>query len=347
MLDLIEVPASAHRRLRASCLWAITVAGLALLCSLPVHADDIFRDKFISLGTSSSSGVYHLVGTGLCEAVNQERRTSLIRCIPYNTVGSEYNAKAVSYGELTMGITLPDIAHAEFSQKQSDDRHGADLRAVMSLHSKPVVMIVRRAANITDVSQLAGHSINLGNRGSGQRFVVDIIMKALGLTAASFSATTELHTVEMGKAFCEGKVDVIVESLGNWSPFYKKMIEECNGKIIAFPPKFIDQMLADYPLMSRLAIPGGLYAGYAEPMPSFGYRALLVTSTKVSDEAVRRFVASVMRGLPELKQSDPELKNLDPDKMFSEGIAIPLHPGVIHYLNNRQSGTAHDKSASR
>lgn len=341
-----RIEARARRRSLAFRLWGIVVAALALSGSLPAHAQDIFRDKFISLGTSSSSGVYHVVGTSLCEAVNQERASSLIRCVAYNTVGSEYNAKAVSYGELAMGITLPDIAHAEFHQKKAGE-HGADLRAVMSLHSKPVVMIVRRAANIADVTQLAGHSINLGNRGSGQRYVVDIIMKALGLTPASFSSTTELHTVEMGKAFCEGKVDIIVESLGNWSPFYKKMIEECQGKILTFPPKMIDRMLAEYPLMSRLAIPAGLYAGYADPVPTFGYRALLVTSVNVSEEAVRRFVASVMRGLPDLKQADPELRDLDADKMFREGISIPLHAGVVSYLNNRTSVTINDKSNLR
>lgn len=336
---------------------ASSVSACAMMCALAIvssisgvaaHADDqVFRDKFISLGTSSSSGIYHLVGSSLCDAVNQQRRTSLMRCVAYNTVGSEYNAEAVAYGELAMGITLPDIAFAEFNRKQSSDARGADLRAVMSLHSKPVVMIVRRTANITDVTQLAGHSINLGNRGSGQRFVVDIIMKALGLTAASFSATTELHTTQMGEAFCEGKIDVIVESLGNTSPFYKKMIEKCNGVIIPFPTEMIDKMLTDNPLMSRLSIPGGLYEGYAQAVPTFGYRALLVTSVKVSDEAVRRFVVSVTSELAELKKMDPVMDEIDLNKMFSDGIAIPLHPGVVQYLNNRKAASINAKSTTR
>ncbi|HEY8102305.1 MAG TPA: TAXI family TRAP transporter solute-binding subunit [Burkholderiaceae bacterium] len=348
MLDCIEVHAGENKHWLVSSLSAVVVSVMAMLTSVPVRADnDVFRDKFISLGTSSRSGIYHVVGTGLCNAVNQERRTSLMRCVAYNTVGSEYNAKAVTYGELSMGITLPDIAYAEFSQKQSDDARGADLRSVMSLHSKPVVMLARRAAKIADATQLAGHSINLGNRGSGQRFVVENIMKVLGLTAADFSATSELHTTKMGEAFCAGKIDVIVESLGNTSPFYKKMIEECDGTIVSFPPQMIDKMLAENPLMSRLSIPGGLYAGYPQPVPTFGYRALLVTSAKVSDEAVSRFVASIMHELPDLKKTDPVLNELDPDKMFTDGIVIPLHPGVIQYLNNQKAASAYAHSTSR
>lgn len=347
MLDCNKARASADQRSLRSTLLAIMISVLTILMCRPAFAADteVFRDKFISLGTSSRSGVYHVIGTGLCNAVNQERRTSLMRCIAYNTVGSEYNAEAVAYGELSMGITLPDIAYAEFTQKQSNDQRGAGLRAVMSLHSKPVVMLARRATKVTDATQLAGHSINLGNRGSGQRIVVENIMKVLGLTAADFSATTELHTTEMGEAFCAGKIDVIVESLGNTSPFYKKMIEECNGVIVTFPSQMIDKMLADNPLMSRLSIPAGLYAGYPQAVPTFGYRALLVTNAKVSDEAVRRFVESVMHGLPDLKKVDPALDELDPDKMLSDGIVIPLHPGVIKYLDNRKA--AHANSTSR
>jgi TRAP transporter TAXI family solute receptor len=342
MHDCSVARTSAHRRRVASSFFVAVINATALFASSLAHADDdIFRDKFISLGTSSRSGVYHVVGTGLCNAVNLERSTSLMRCVAYNTVGSEYNAEAVAYGELSMGITLPDIAYAEFKKRQSNDKRGADLRAVMSLHSKPVVMLARRAAHITDATQIVGHSINLGNRGSGQRVVVESIMKALELTSADFSATSELHTTEMGKAFCAGKVDVIVESLGNTASFYKKMIEQCDGMIVSFPPKIIDKLLIQNPLMSRLSIPGGLYAGYPQPVPTFGYRALLVTSAKVSDQAVQRFVASVMHELPDLKKSDPALNELDADIMFTDGIVIPLHQGVINYLNNRKTVSAY------
>jgi TRAP-type uncharacterized transport system substrate-binding protein len=54
-----------------------------------------------------------------------------------------------------------------------------------------------------------------------------------------------------------------------------------------------------------------------------------------------------MHGLPELKQSDPALDELDPAKMFTDGIVIPLHPGVIQYLNNRKTVSAYVNPTSR
>ena len=33
----------------------------------------------------------------------------------------------------------------------------------------------------------------------------------------------------MGDAFCDGKVDILIEGLGNPATFYKKMVSECGG----------------------------------------------------------------------------------------------------------------------
>ena len=231
-------------------------------------------------------------------------------------------------------------------QNETESKQPSKLRAVMSLYAKPIMVLARREANIADITQLAGHSINLGNAGSGQRHLVDILLKNLGLTINNFSAVSELNATKMGEAFCQGKVDVIVESLGHPSPFYKKMIEDCNGVIVSFPPEVIRKILAANPLMSELPIPGGLYRGYPKPVPAFGDLTLLVTNSEVSDEAVSRFVSSVMNDLQNMKQSTPELAELDAGKMFSEGISIPLHPGVIKYLNSQKMRLKHGDSTS-
>jgi len=334
-------PSKAINRL-TSTIVIFSLSTLVALTSLPSFADsEIFRDKFISLGTATTSGTFHLVGTQMCNLINQGRSSSLIRCVPYNTVGSDYNVKAVANGDLTMALTNSDIAYNEYTQNDASGKRSSKLRAVMSLYAKPIMVIARSEAKITDVTQLAGHSINLGNVGSGQRHLVNILLKAFGLTSKSFTEVYELNATKMGDAFCQGKVDVIVESLGNPSPFYKRMIEECNGVIVAFPPEVIEKLLKDNPLMSRQAIPSGLYRGYADPVPTVGDRAMLVTSSDVSDEAVRRFVDSLIYNLPELKQSTLELNELDPDKMFSEGIYIPLHSGVASYLKSPKARFKH------
>ncbi len=305
--------------------------------ALPVWAgsEGDFRNKLISLGTASASGSFYPIGSKICELVNEERKTSLLRCVAYRTVGAEYNPKAVSHGELTMGMTGSDIAYAESMVKNTDANPDNDLRAVMSLYATPVLIISRREAKISDTSQLAGHTINFGNRGSGQRTIVEGLLKNLGLKESDFSSVSQLGTAQVTDAFCKGKVDIVVQALGNGAPFYRRLIEECGGRIVPISESLVSKVIAANPLMTRLSIPGGTYFGHPDSIVSFGYKAMLVTRKNVSDESVSRFVSIIMSKLDELKKFDPALRDLNPDDMFKDGITIPLHSGVLQYLKTR------------
>ncbi|MES2935933.1 MAG: TAXI family TRAP transporter solute-binding subunit [Pseudomonadota bacterium] len=319
-------------------LLPLGLALLNLLCVSSAQAEaDLFRDKLMSLGTASRSGSFYPTGAKICELVNKDRKKTQVRCVAYPTPGSEYNAKAVTFGDLAIGMTRSDIAYSEYIDKSSSDVHGDSLRTVMSLYAMPVVVIARRNARIADINQIAGHSINLGNRGSGQRSIVDFLLKNLGLTAADFSSVSELTTTAMGEAFCKGKVDIVMEALGHPAPFYRRMIEECDGQIVPIPEYLIDKIAATNLFIDRISIPGGLYVHHPEPIPSFGYKAVLVARHETSEEAVFRFVSTVMNRLSELKQSDPVLQELEPEKMFAEGITIPLHSGALKYVSLKKT----------
>lgn len=317
--------------------YGFPIVALLSLCNFPVFAegDKDFRDKLVSLGTASASGSFYPIGSKICDLVNQERKVSLLRCVAYRTVGSEYNPKAVSHGDLTMGMTGSDIAYAESMIKNNDLDPDNDLRAVMSLYATPVLIIARAGAKINDTSQLAGHAINLGNRGSGQRTIVELLLKNLGLKESDFSSVAQLNTAQVSDAFCKGKVDIVVQALGNGAPFYRRLIEECNGQIVPVSESLINTVITANPLMTRLTIPGGTYFNHPKSIASFGYKAVLVTRRGVSDESVYRFVKIVMSKLNDLKQFDPALRDLDPDEMFKDGITVPLHPGVLKYLKTR------------
>jgi hypothetical protein len=322
------MPSSCFRGLAlVSCLMATTPS---LQAQTP--ASDNFSDKLISLGTASESGTFYQIGKKLCEVINRDRRDKVLRCIAYRSAGSEYNMKAVEFGDLTIAIARSDNAFNEYNNRATDSEiNGESLRAVMSLHRMPVTIIARRAANIINLQDIAGHAINLGNLGSGQRSSAEFLLKTLNLKTKDFSSTTDLNTTDAGNAFCNGDIDVIIETLGNPSPFYRRMIEQCNGNIVRIPASLIDPVIATNPMIERQTIPGGLYAGHPEPIPTFGYKAILVASKYTHDESISRFISSVVNHLAELREAVPALEDLDLTTMFHDGIAIPLHDGVVQY----------------
>lgn len=309
------------------------LAVLSCLLAFAAHADTPRLTKFLALGTASESGVYHPVGKAICDTINRDRMTQEIRCLPYTSGGSVYNIHALLSGELDLGITRSDLAYQAYHGQGTFAATGPvrDLRIIASLYGMPVTVIARRTANIQRIEDIAGKRVNLGNRGSGQRTIVEMLMRALDLTPESFAAATELTTSEMGKEFCAGRIDVMVEALGNPAAFYRHAIEECDGVIVPLSEPVLARILSEHPHLGRLNIPAGIYRGHDHPLSSFGFTAVLVASAKTGNETVRRVRDSLRMHLNRLRAAHPALEKLDVGAMTREGVTIPLHSGALPF----------------
>jgi TRAP transporter TAXI family solute receptor len=284
-----------------------------------------FDNKLITIGTGPEGRTQKAVGIGLCNAVNRERSLTFIRCVAYASPGSIYNMKAVLQGEFSMGIIRSDLVEQ------------SDLRAVMSLFAMPMMVIAKREAGFTDVTQIRGHVINLGNIGSGHRDFSEMLLQTLKLSARDFKAVLSLNSKEASDAFCSGKIDVLVDTQGNPSLRYLQLIRDCDGQIVPLLPETLNQMLIEHPRLQRYTVPGGLYPGYGEPLSTLGGTAVLFANRRVSKEAVHRFVRSVVSQLPALRSTDPAMSAWDASTLFSEGIQVPLHDGVLEFLATRSA----------
>lgn len=306
-----------------------------LLCGLTLVAkgETPPLTKFLALGTASESGVFHPVGKAICDTINRDRLVQEIRCLPYTSGGAVYNVHALLSGELDLGITRSDLAFQAYHGLGEFAAAGPapELRIVAALYGMPVTVIARRDANIQRIEDIAGKRINLGNRGSGQRNITEMLLRALDLSVESFSAATELTTSEMGKAFCEGRIDVMVEALGNPAAFYRHAIEDCNGVIVPISEPVLARILRDHPHLARLSIPAGIYRGHDQPLPSFGFKAVLVAAATLDSETIRRVSSSLLVHLERLKAAHPALRELDSGTLTREGVTIPLHEGMASF----------------
>ena len=312
--------------------------GIALAASLlTVGIDARAKEKFIALGTGSPNGTYFPVGRGICELVNGTRTVHGVRCIAYNTGGSVYNIQAITSGELEMGITRSDLAFQSYEGINAFKAIGpnADIRAITTLYAMPIAVLVRKDAGIETFADLVGKRINIGNQGSGKRSVSELILSQMGWEKGDFSAALELNTKQMGKAFCDGNVDILIEGLGNPSKFYEQMVGECEGKFLTVPKEVIDKIKKDFPYFATLDIPGGIYTDTPNPVGTFGFKATLVTKKSLSDETVYDVTSAVFDAFERFQEKHPSLKLVDPLSMATNGIFIPLHPGAERYFKER------------
>ena len=107
------------------------------------------------------------------------------------------------------------------------------LRSLFSLHGELFTVIACRDAGIETFDDLAGKRVNIGNPGSGQRVIMDMVMDAKSWTKDTFQFVDELNDAEQLLALCHNRVQAVVSVVSHPDERTAKALELCDAKIIA------------------------------------------------------------------------------------------------------------------
>lgn len=312
------------------------LAGLAAMFAAGT-ASAAALDKFLALGTSSRSGVYYPVGQGICGLINDGRADHRVRCAAYSTGGSVYNIQAIESGQLDIAITRADLAYQAYEGQGefAEFKPNRNLRIITNLYSQPVGAIVKADSEIKTLDEAEGRRINIGNLGSGKRTIAELIFDIKGWTKSSFQEVQELSTSRMGRAFCAGKVDVLIEAIGIPSEFYDRMTKQCGGKFVPLSDALITGIQQRAPFFFVDSIGGGQYPHNTSDVKTVGIKIVLITSTRVHPYSVGVVARAVLEDIEKFRARHPVLGTARPQTMLREGIKIPFHEGAEAYYRKK------------
>lgn len=290
------------------------------------------QQQFVTIGTGSVTGVYYPAGGAICRLVNQGRKDHGIRCSAESTDGSVFNVNAIREGELDIGIVQSDVQYNAFNGTATfaDAGRFEEMRSLFSLHPEPFTVVAREGAGIRTFEDLKGKRVNIGNPGSGQRAIMDLLMERLGWTASDFALVSELPAREQGPALCDNQIDAFVYSVGHPSTSIAEPVGGCGAQLVSVTGEAIDALVSEFPYYFPATIPAGMY-GNREDVRTFGVGATLVSSTAVSAEVAYVVVKAVFDNLDAFRELHPALAVLDKEAMVSTGLTAPLHEGAKKY----------------
>lgn len=294
-------------------------------------------EEFITIGTGGVTGVYYPTGGAICRLVNKGRKDHGIRCSVESTGGSVYNSRTIRQGELDFGVVQSDVQSASLNGTGAfaDDGPFEDLRAVFSVHPEPMHVMARADANISSPADLKGKKVNIGNPGSGTRVLAETLMKYTGLSADDFTLAAELKSSEQAAALCDGKLDAAIWAAGLPNGSSQEATSTCDIKIVPLSGAPIEKLLADNSAYAAAIIPGGMYPGNPDDIPSWGPKATIVTSAKTSDDVVYALVSAVFENFDTFKKLHPAFARLTPEEMIKDGLTADLHPGAVKYYKEK------------
>lgn len=306
---------------------------LILLCSQPGWASENNSTQTVNIGTGGISGVYHPVGGAICRMLNKSRHQHGIRCVVKSTGGSIYNLNAIRDTTLDMGLAQSDWQYHAYKGTNRFAQQGENpkLRSLLSVHAEPFTLIARQDSGIQKLTDLKGKRVNVGAPGSGQRGTMDILMNTLGWKLTDFELASELPTSEQINALCNNKLDAIIVTLGHPSSFVKRAADTCPVTLASVRGPAVQQLMAAYSYYRAATIPGGLYAGNPDDIPTFGVGATFVTSTEVNEKIAYAVVKAVFENLGTFRTLHPALTLLKAEEMVQDALSAPLHEGAKQY----------------
>lgn len=312
------------------------LAALAVGATLAAATSATAQQKFISIGTGGVTGVYYPTGGAICRLVNKGRKEHKIRCSAESTGGSIYNINTIRNGELEFGVAQSDWQYHAFNgtSKFKDKGKFEKLRAVFSVHAEPVTIIAREDAGISNITDVKGKRLNIGNPGSGTRGTWEVIEKALGWTRGDLKLAAEMKSAETGQAVCDGKIDAYFWLVGHPSALTQESLASCAAKLVDATGPAIDKLIADTPYYRPATIPAGMYNNKSD-IKTFGVGATFVSSSDVPEEVVYVVVKAVFENFDQFKKLHPAFANLDPKEMIKDGLSAPLHKGAIKYYKEK------------
>ncbi|MEO0791139.1 MAG: TAXI family TRAP transporter solute-binding subunit [Pseudomonadota bacterium] len=308
----------------------------ALVLTLATAGAATAQQRFISIGTGGVTGVYYPTGGAICRLVNKDRKKHGIRCSAESTGGSIYNINTIRQGELEFGVAQSDWQYHAYNgtSKFKDQGPFKDLRAVFSVHPEPVTIIARDGTGISDIKDLKGKAVNIGNPGSGTRGTWEVMEQALGWQRSDLKLAAELKSAETGQALCDGKIDAYFWLVGHPSALTQETLSTCKANLVSATGPAIEKLVADNSFYRVATIPAGMYNNKSD-ITTFGVGATFVSSAKVPADVVYVVVKAVFDNFDQFKKLHPAFANLNEEEMVTDSLSAPLHEGAAKYYKER------------
>jgi TRAP transporter TAXI family solute receptor len=194
-----------------------------------------------------------------------------------------------------------------------------------------VTLVAAVDSGIKTIQDVKGKKINIGNPGSGQRQNAIDALETVGIDIEKDIKAESIKASEAASLLQDGRIDAFFYTVGHPSGSIKEATSGARKVLIA-DITGIDELLKKFPYYAKATIPASLYPGAMNEadVQTFGVKATLVTSAKVSDDVVYAITKEVFDNFEDFKKLHPAYATLTKENML-EGLSAPIHPGAMKY----------------
>jgi len=307
--------------------------ALAALVAIAPGCAQVTGRADVVIGTASPVDIDYPLGGSICRLFNFDTPRHGLRCAEVASAGPAANLESLRSGRIDIGIVPSDVLADAVAGEGRYAPWGpaVDLRVLFAGHADIFTLVARQGSGVRTLADLRGKRVSIGSPGSRARAGMDRVMAALGLARADFAELRELSSAEQNRAFCANQLDAIIYSVGHPNGLIRDATLTCRGRLVAVTGPAIDRMLSEYTQFERAVIPGGTYPVNPADVPTFGVRAVVVTTARMPDTVAYEITRAAFDRFGDFRRLHPAFEALSVAVMVRSAGRAPVHAGAARY----------------
>lgn len=297
----------------------------------PETSDSEFISN-IKVGTGGTTGTYYAFTT----AVGQILSTDAYNFEILSTGGSQANIEMIEDGDIKMAIVQNDVMNYAYKGTNGFEAPITSFSAVACVYPEICQLIATKASGITNVADLAGKNVAVGDIGSGTYYNASQILAAAGLdidtdinkTAASFGdSATQLK---------DGSIDAAFITAGTPTTAITELATSTDVVVVELGEDVIANLQDQYSFYAPYEMTEKDYDFVTEPVNTVTIMATFVVSNDMSEDQVYEITKALWENVDDITVAHAKGAEMNTALAAAAIGEVPLHPGAEKYY--REAG---------
>jgi TRAP transporter TAXI family solute receptor len=305
----------------------VPVLVLALALEACHGGERTARQRFVSIGTAGTGGVYYPLGGAIAarlSVADPDRRYSA-----EVTGGSVENVNRVAKGETDLGFSMAPTIYEAFNGGAHYPRPLSNLRIVAPLYPNVTHLLVRRGLSARSVADFKGLRVSVGAPGSGTEELSRQLLEVYGITYDMISVRY-LSFIESSDALKDGAIDAAIISAGYPASAVLEALTARAARLLPVEEDYREALKRRYPYYVDGVIPRGAYPGVDRDIPTVAVMNWIVGTESLDAGVVRILLDILERDREALIQAHDIARQIQLAALAAA--PIPLHPETARWL---------------
>ncbi len=280
----------------------------------------------LKMATGGTTGTYYAFG-GIVAGV-LDANLDGISVVVHDSGASKANVYEIIDGDADMGFAQNDVTYYALTGTDLFETDGAQTGFSVMAGLYPEVVQIVSTKDITDISQLKGMRVSVGDAGSGTEFNARQILEAYGITFDDI----QVQNLDFGSsatALQDGKIDAFFCVAGAPTTNIVDLCTTTSINILGVDEEHLATLQSNYSFYTAYTIAAGTYSGVDSDVNAVAVTATMLVSDNLSEDVVYNLTKCLFEKAGEMEHEKATF--LDPAYAVSGFDDMPIHPGALKY----------------